>query len=98
MPCLVIIALLGLPRLALFLFWLLTNYTKSAFETHIWPFLGFLFLPYTTLCYMWASNATGHQINGGWVFLIVLGVLADLAAHGSPKVRWRGQVVVVRRD
>ena len=74
------------------------RYTKTAFETHLWPFLGFLFLPYTTLCYMWASNATGHHITGGWVFLIVLGVFADLAAHSSPKVRWRGRVVVVRRD
>jgi hypothetical protein len=97
MPCLVVIALLGLPRLALFLFWLLTHYTKTAFETRIWPFLGFLLLPYTTLCYMWASNATSHHITGGWVFLIVLGVFADLAAHASAKRR-RGGFGIVRND
>jgi hypothetical protein len=97
MPCLVVIALLGLPRLALLLFWLLTDYTKTAFETRVWPLLGFLFLPYTTLCYMWAANATNHHVNGGWVFLIVLGVLVDLSAHGSAKRR-RTRVVVVRRN
>ena len=85
MPCLVVIILLGFPRLALFLMWLLTDYTRTAFETRVWPLVGFFFLPYTTLCYMWAANATHHRINGGWVFLIVLGVFADFAASRSAK-------------
>ncbi|MDB5172137.1 MAG: hypothetical protein JWN51_910 [Phycisphaerales bacterium] len=87
MPCLVVIILFGFPRLGLFLFWLLTTYIQTAFQTRIWPFLGFLFLPYTTLAYMWAANATDHQISGGWVFLIVLGVIFDLASTGSAKRR-----------
>ena len=89
MPCLVVIILLGFPRLALLLIWLLSDYARTAFETVVWPVLGFLFFPYTTLCYMWAANATGHRISGGWVFLIVLGVFCDLAASGSAKRKRR---------
>lgn len=89
MPCLVIIVLLGLPRLALLLAWALTDYTKTAFETRVWPVLGFFFLPFTTLCYMWASNATNHQITGGWVFLIIIGAFLDLGISGSAKRRKR---------
>jgi len=97
MPCLVVIVVLGFPRLALVLIWLLTDYTKTAFRTVLWPLLGFFFAPYTTLCYMWAANATHHHIEGGWVFVVVVGVLFDLAAHGSAK-RKRTRVVVVRKD
>jgi hypothetical protein len=48
----------------------------------------FLF-PYTTLCYMWAANATGYRIEGAWVFLIVIGVLLDLGSHGSARRKRR---------
>lgn len=89
MPCLLAVVALAFPRLVLFLIWLLTNWTQSAFETRIWPLLGFFFMPYTTLCYMWAANATHHQINGGWVFVIVLGVFLDLASSGSARRRRR---------
>ena len=89
MPCLLVIILLGFPRVALVLIWLLTDWTRTAFATTLWPLLGFLFLPYTTLCYMWASNATRHHINGGWVFLVVLGVFLDMATNGSARQRRR---------
>ncbi|HXE52622.1 MAG TPA: hypothetical protein VN541_06370 [Tepidisphaeraceae bacterium] len=89
MPCLLVIFALGFPRLALFLIWLLSDWIGSAFETKIWPLLGFFFFPYTTLCYLWASLATHHRINGGWVFLIVFGVLLDLASSGSARRRKR---------
>ena len=89
MPCLIVIFLLGLPRLALLAAFLFTNYAKTAFDTVLWPVLGFFFLPYTTLCYMFASNATNHQINGAWVFLVVLGAFLDLVVTGSAKRRRR---------
>ena len=83
MPCLIVVVLLGFPRLALLGIFLLTNWFQAAFETRVWPVLGFLFLPYTTLCYMWASIETNHTINGPWVFLVALGVIIDLGALGS---------------
>jgi len=95
MPCLFLIVLLGFPRLALLLVWLLTNYMRTAFETHIWPVLGFLFMPYTTLCYMWAANATNHQITGGWVFLVVFGAFLDLVITGSAKRKRRRRAKIL---
>ncbi len=89
MPCLIVIVLLGFPRLALLSIFLLTDWIQAAFETRIWPVAGFLFLPYTTLCYMWASIETGHKINGPWVFLVALGVIIDLGTHGSSGRRRR---------
>ncbi|HEY8751957.1 MAG TPA: hypothetical protein VIM11_28505 [Tepidisphaeraceae bacterium] len=89
MPCLIVILLLGFPRLALLAIWLLTTWTRQAFETTLWPILGFLFFPYTTLSYMWAAIQTGHHIDGGWVFVVVIGVLLDLGAMGSAKRRKR---------
>jgi hypothetical protein len=91
MPCLVVIILLGFPRLALLVIWLLSGWAQSAFATRIWPVLGFFFFPYTTLCYMWAANSTNHHIDGIWIFVVVAGVLLDLAASGSAKrrKRWR---------
>ena len=89
MPCLVVIIVFGFPRVGFFLIWLLTDYMQMAFESRIWPLLGFFFLPYTTLCYMWAANATHHRIDGGWVFLIVLGVFCDLASSGAARRKRR---------
>jgi hypothetical protein len=89
MPCLIVLFLFGLPRVALLFAWLLTDYTKSAFETRLWPLLGFFFMPYTTLCYMCAADATHHQITGGWAFLIVFGAFLDLVVTGSAKRKKR---------
>lgn len=83
MPCLVVIAALFLPRVVLLFIWLLTSWTHYAFEGYVWPLLGWLFMPYTTICYIWAACATEHNINGKWVALIVIGVLFDLAQIGA---------------
>jgi hypothetical protein len=51
---------------------------NAAFETAIWPCLGFLFLPFTTLMYVWLVQGTG-QIEGlDWLWLI-LALLLDVA-------------------
>ena len=50
---------LGAPRLVLFLVWLLSDYLGRAYASNFWPFLGFLFLPLTTLAYAWAKNSSG---------------------------------------
>jgi hypothetical protein len=89
MPCLIVIVMLGLPRLALLLAWALTDYTKTAFDSAIWPILGFFFMPITTICYMWASNATNHHITGFWLFLVVFGAMLDLGVIGSAKRKKR---------
>jgi hypothetical protein len=37
------------PRLALLLMWIFTNYVDRAFSSFIWPLLGLIFLPFTTI-------------------------------------------------
>ncbi|HXF73889.1 MAG TPA: hypothetical protein VNO79_14925 [Actinomycetota bacterium] len=94
MGCLV--ALLGLvaPRFVLALLWLFTDYLDRAFESGLWPLLGFFLLPTTTLAYAFARNsftAPDGGLEALGVIVIVLGVLADLGLLGNAKGRGIGR-------
>ena len=78
---LVLLAFLG-PRLVLFLLWLLTNYLTRAFDAFLLPFLGFLFLPWTTIAWAIAQNEFGGA-NGVGLLVIALGFLADIGVLGG---------------
>lgn len=82
MPCLIVIGLF-LPRVALALIWLLTNWFAAAYETWLWPILGFFFMPYTTLAYMGAMLNNNKMVNGLWLVVVVIAVLADLGFIGG---------------
>jgi hypothetical protein len=51
--CCFLVALFAFgPRLAFLIYWLLQPaYISSVFNTWIWPLLGLIFLPWTTLMY-----------------------------------------------
>lgn len=85
MPCLIFILALIAPRVVMFFIWLLTDWFDAAYETNIIPFLGFLFLPYTTLAYMGAMLHAGG-ITVGWLVVLVIAVLVDLGHYGGG--RW----------
>ena len=99
MGCLLFLVALLLPRVGLVLIFLFTNWLHVAYEGifWLWPLLGLLFLPYTTLAYMAAVLNTGGAIPLGWLLLIVLAVLADLAHWGGGTRYRRRKVVAVRR-
>ena len=78
---LVLLALVG-PRVVLVLLWLLTNYLSRAFDTFLWPLLGFLFLPWTTIAYAIAQNEFGG-LNGLGIIVLALGFLVDIGAIGG---------------
>ena len=78
---LVLLALVG-PRLVLVLLWLFTNYLGRAFETFLWPLLGFVFLPWTTIAYAIAQNELGG-LSGLGLIVVVLGLLADIGVLGG---------------
>ena len=78
---LALLAFLG-PRLAIFLLWLFTNYLNRAFDTFLLPFLGFLFLPWTTIAFAIAQNEFGGA-NGIGLLIIVIGFLADIGILGG---------------
>ena len=45
------------PRLAILVWWLLQPLRwQAAFETWFWPFLGFIFVPWTTLMYVMVAS------------------------------------------
>ena len=82
MPCLVGCAALIAPRVAIVAVVLFSDYIGRAYETVLWPFAGFLFMPLTTLAYAWAINARG-SVAGVHLFVVVLAVLMDLGLVGG---------------
>lgn len=93
MGCLIAIASAITPRLVLFVMWL-TDYTQRAFESGLWPTLGFLFLPTTTVGWAIAANelSTGREISLGGVIVIVIGLVIDLGlVGGSARARRWGR-------
>ncbi len=82
MPCILTIIALAFPRVVLFLVFLLSNYLGRAYQTVLWPLLGFFFMPLTTLAYAWAINSAG-SVEGIYLVAVVLAVLIDLGLIGS---------------
>ena len=82
MPCMVGCLALVTPRVAIVLVVLFSDYVGRAYETTIWPFIGFLFMPLTTLAYAFAINSRG-SVEGLHLFIVVVAVLIDLGLVGG---------------
>jgi hypothetical protein len=83
MGCLVALAALLAPRLVMFFIWLLTDWFGRGFETRIWPVLGFLFMPYTTLAYLAAMLNNSHKLSGMWLVLFIVAIIVDVGNWGG---------------
>ena len=90
MPCLILIIAAFFPRLMLIILALFTNWLTAAFSTLLWPILGFLFMPYTTLAYIAAMLNNHHAVSGAWLAVVIVAVFLDLGTHGGSTRRWRG--------
>jgi hypothetical protein len=69
------------PRAGILLWWLMQPLRwEVAFNSFIWPMLGFLFLPWTTLMYVLVlpGGVTGFD----WVW-IGLSVLSDISMYAG---------------
>ena len=77
MPCLLGCLALSAPRLVVLILFLFSDYLGRAYETNIWPALGFLFLPWTTLAYAVAMNQNAGQLAGWYLALFVLAMAMD---------------------
>jgi hypothetical protein len=79
------------PRIALLAWWIFGDKVDAAFSTWIWPLLGLLFLPWTTLMYVIAWGPLNGVSGAGWL-LVALGVGLDIATYSarSAKARYRG--------
>jgi len=78
-------ALLGmaLPRLTMAGIFLLTDWFGRAYETVVWPLLGFLFMPYTTLAYMAAMLHNDRSVSGWWLALVITAAVLDVGHWGG---------------
>ena len=70
------------PRLVVLIWWFVRPvYYNFVFNTWIWPLLGLIFLPWTTLMYLIVYG--GNGIAGfDWVWL-GLAFLTDLGSYGG---------------
>ena len=81
MCCLFTTLVLFGPRLGILIWWLIDPIRWNlAFQSFIWPLLGFLFLPWTTIMYVSVG------INGlswfDWIWLAIA-LLVDLGSYGG---------------
>lgn len=93
MPCLIALLALLTPRLVIVLLALFSTYLTDAYNTVIWPLLGFFFMPFLTLGYAAAVNE-GGGVKGLWLAVVIIAVLMDLS--GGPAATH--QTVVYRRS
>lgn len=77
MPCLIALLAFFFPRIAIVLVFLFSRYMENAYTTLLWPLLGFIFMPLTTLAYAFAINSAG-SVKGFYLVVVVLAVLLDL--------------------
>lgn len=87
--CLFASLLAGAPRIALLLWWLFQPVRINAtFSSFIWPLLGVLLLPWTTIMYVIVFP--GGILGFDWVWL-GLALVIDIASYGGG-VRSRSQM------
>lgn len=84
--CLLVLLAAMMPRLVLIVIAIFTDYISMAYETTIWPLLGWFFMPFTTLAYMAAMLNNNHEVSGGWLVLMIVAVIMDLGGNSSVKV------------
>jgi len=87
--CVFILLAFFTPRIVLFVLLLFTNYLSRAFDGFVLPFLGFLFLPATTLAYAIAQNELGG-LNGLGIIVVLIGLAVDIGLLGGGASRRRG--------
>jgi len=71
------------PRLAVLIYWIARpERVDAAFGTFIWPLLGIIFLPFTTLIYL-LLYTPGRGVTGWDWFWIALAVILDIGHWGA---------------
>ena len=84
MCCIFTILIFLGPRIAGIIWWIarpnywVGNTQASVFSSFIWPVLGLIFLPWTTL--MWVIVAPGGVVWWEWLF-VVLAIIVDIGAY-----------------
>ena len=71
------------PRLAFLIYWLIWPVRVMAvLQTWIWPLLGLIFLPWTTLMYVIVANPGGGLDPFDWVWMGIA-LVADIGGYAG---------------
>jgi hypothetical protein len=77
--CLFVFFAASFPRVGLIVTWIFTSWIDIAFNSWVWPVLGFIFLPFATLVYVLCDIAYVGDIGvGGWI-LVAGAAILDLS-------------------
>ena len=88
MCCLILAAGLLGPRVALLFWWIFGDRVDVAFDSWVWPFLGLIFLPWTTLAYVLVWSPVVGVDGGEWI-VVALGFVVDVATYSSRAAQTR---------
>ncbi len=85
--CLLALVAMVSPRFAIFLVWAFTDRMTIAFNSFWIGFIGWIFLPWTTLAWA-AAYAPRQGVTGfGW-FIVIFAFLVDIGTHvGAAEAR-----------
>jgi len=97
MPCILGCIALSFPRLVIVILAIFTTYLHDAYRGPLWPILGFIFMPFTTLAYAWAWHYGGGNIQGLGLAVIIVAALMDLGTLGGGASNKRVRTVYVSR-
>lgn len=86
MCCLIAALMVFGPRVGILLWWLIDQTRwERAFDNFLWAFLGFIFLPWTTIFYVLV--APDGRVTGFDWFWLAIGLMADLSSYASSRYR-----------
>ena len=88
MCCFVLLLVALGPRFGIIAVWLFGDRVDLAFDSWLWPLLGLLFAPWTTLMYLATWSVVGGVSGGDWI-LVGLGVVLDVATYASKPAQAR---------
>jgi hypothetical protein len=91
MGCILAFLMMLAPRVVMVFIFLMTTWFQRAYETMVWPVLGFIFMPYLTLAYM-AMKLQNGTLTGGWLVLVIVTAVIDVmhwGGTGRHYRRWR---------
>lgn len=70
------------PRLVFIIMWIFGTRVSLAFDTWIWPLLGVIFVPYTTIMYVLVWTPAAGIYGWDWLW-IGLGLVLDIMKWGQ---------------
>ena len=100
MGCLLGCAALISPRMVLVVVWLFTDYLDGVWNSMLWPIVGLVFMPLTTIAYAFAIHQGNGSVSGIGLVAIIVAAVFDVSSWGGGwhSTRKRKMKVKVKRS